>query len=132
MRTAEFSGPSPNLNGADPKAEAKARAVATEKAGAQANEARRAADSQVGQMLVWVDKQSFLPLKTEVRNPAGVVLDRSEVTSVEYNIAIPDSVFAYTPPPGASVFNFSGGTGADVKAALVCTPAAKDKCPRSK
>lgn len=40
-------------------------------------------DNQVAQVLVWVDKVTFLPLKTEVRNSAGVVLDRLEVTSVQ-------------------------------------------------
>ena len=114
----------------DPKADAKARAAASEKAGATANEVRRSPDSQLGQMLVWVDKQSFLPLRTEVRNPAGDVLDRSEVTSVEYNVDIPDSIFSYTPPPGARVFEYHGGTGADVKAAL-CN-AAKGRCMGTK
>jgi outer membrane lipoprotein-sorting protein len=87
-------------------------------------------DNQFAQMRVWVDKVSYLPLKTEVRNPSGVVLDRSEVTNVQYNIAIPDSTFSYTPPAGASVFDFTGGTGADVKKAL-CGSSSHYKCDRS-
>ena len=42
----------------------------------------------------------------------------SEVTSVEYNVAIPATVFAFSPPPGMPVSTFSGGSGADVKRAL--------------
>jgi outer membrane lipoprotein-sorting protein len=75
-------------------------------------------DSSVAQMTVWVDKQSFLPLRTEVRNASGTLLDSSEVTSVEYNTAIPDATFTYTPPSGATVRNFTGGNGADVKRAM--------------
>ena len=71
-----------------------------------------------GQMLVWVDKQSFLPLKTEVRDQSGALLERSEVTAVEYNVAIPDSTFTYTPPAGATVSEFTGRTADDVKRTL--------------
>jgi outer membrane lipoprotein-sorting protein len=67
---------------------------------------------------VWVDKQSFLPLKTEVRDTSGTVLERSEVTHVEYNVTIPDAIFSYVPPAGVSVSTFNGGSGADVKRAM--------------
>jgi outer membrane lipoprotein-sorting protein len=67
---------------------------------------------------VWVDKRSFLPLKTEVRDAQGVLLDRSEATSVQYNVSIPDSTFVYTPQAGVQVATFSGGNGADVKRQL--------------
>jgi outer membrane lipoprotein-sorting protein len=70
------------------------------------------------QMQVWVDKQTFLPLKTEVRDATGRLLDRSEVTSVHYGVTIPESMFSYSPPAGAQVSTFSGGSGADVKRAL--------------
>jgi hypothetical protein len=43
---------------------------------------------------------------------------RSEVTSVQYNVAIADSMFTYAPPAGVSVATFHGGDGADVKRAL--------------
>jgi outer membrane lipoprotein-sorting protein len=77
-----------------------------------------ATDTSVGQMTVWVDEQSFLPLRTEVRNPAGTVLDESQVTDLQYNVAIPDATFTYTPPAGVSVYNFTGGDGAQVKEAI--------------
>jgi outer membrane lipoprotein-sorting protein len=80
-------------------------------------------ENGVGQMTVWVDEQSFLPLATEVRNPAGVLLDRSEVTHIDYNVPIPDATFSYVPPAGATVSSFTGGSGADVKRALFGGPA---------
>ncbi|MGH2459125.1 MAG: LolA family protein [Chloroflexota bacterium] len=88
-------------------------------------------DTAVAEIVVWVDQQSFLPLKTEVRNAVGVVLDRSEVTSVAYNVAIPDSVFSYSPPAGATISNINGGDGADLKRALVGNPSGKNP-PESK
>jgi hypothetical protein len=69
-------------------------------------------------LTVWIDKRSFLPLRMEVRNAQGAVVDRSEVSRIEYNVALPDSTFDYTPPPGVSVRTFTGGNGADVKRAL--------------
>jgi outer membrane lipoprotein-sorting protein len=74
------------------------------------------------ELTVWVDKRSFLPLKMEVRDAQGVVVDRSEVTQVEYNTELPDAAFAYTPPAGVQVATFSGGNGADVKRALAGEP----------
>jgi outer membrane lipoprotein-sorting protein len=70
------------------------------------------------QFTLWVDKQSFLPLKTEVRDASGVVLDRSEVTSIQYNEPIAATTFQYGPRPGVPVATFTGGDGADVKRAL--------------
>ncbi|MGI8855094.1 MAG: LolA family protein [Thermomicrobiales bacterium] len=74
--------------------------------------------STVGQITLWVDKQTFLPLKTEIRSTTGAIMDRDDVTSIEYNTAIPAATFTYTPPAGATVSNFTGGDGRDVKAAL--------------
>jgi outer membrane lipoprotein-sorting protein len=74
--------------------------------------------TQPTELTVWVDRQSFLPLKMEVRDGRGKVVDRFEVTRVEYNVSVPDSMFAYAPPPGVSVATFSGGDGADVKRTL--------------
>jgi outer membrane lipoprotein-sorting protein len=85
-------------------------------------------DDSVGQMTIWVDQQTFLPLRTEVRNPTGVVLDESQVTDLQYNVPIPDSTFSYTPPAGVAVYNFTGGDGGQVKKAIFtgqATPQAK-------
>lgn len=76
----------------------------------------------VRQVTVWIDQQSFLPLKSETRNRAGVVTDQTEVTTVEYNVTIAPVTFSYVPPAGASVFTYEGGTGADVKRALFGDP----------
>ena len=64
-----------------------------------------------------------------VRDQSGAVLDRSEVTALEYNVSIPESTFTYTPPPGPTVSNFTGGTGADVKRALFAGEASPPKKP---
>jgi outer membrane lipoprotein-sorting protein len=74
--------------------------------------------TRANELTAWIDKRSFLPLKMEVRDAHGTLVDRSEVSRVEYNVALPDSTFAYTPPPGVSVRTFNGGDGADVKRAL--------------
>lgn len=76
------------------------------------------ASQTVARMQISVDKQTFLPLKTEVRDGSGTVLDRSEVSFLEYDVALADASFSYTPPAGARVSTFSGGSGADVKRAL--------------
>jgi hypothetical protein len=74
--------------------------------------------TQSNQLTLWVDKRSFLPLRTEVHDATEVVVDHSEVTKVEYNVLMPDSIFAYTPPAGVAIANFTGGDGADVKRLL--------------
>jgi hypothetical protein len=77
-----------------------------------------ASDNSVATMTVWVDRENFLPLETVVRNPAGAVLDESIASNVQYNVAIPAATFRYTPPAGATVHEFTGGNGADVKRQL--------------
>jgi outer membrane lipoprotein-sorting protein len=72
----------------------------------------------VGQMQVWLDQQTFLLLKTEMRDAAGTLLDRMEVTRIDYGVPMADATFTYTPPADAHISTFTGGTGADVKRAL--------------
>jgi outer membrane lipoprotein-sorting protein len=79
---------------------------------------------------LWIDKQSFLLLKMEMRDGNGVVRARSEATTVEYNIAIPDSTFVYTPPAGVAVSTFNGGDADDVKKALADQAESKLVTPR--
>jgi outer membrane lipoprotein-sorting protein len=79
-------------------------------------------DRDMRHATVWVDQQTFLPLKTEVLDEGGAVVERSEVTSIAYNAAIDPGAFTYTPPAGVSVSTFTGGTGADVKRAMYATP----------
>ena len=85
----------------------------------------------VSGLTVWVDTRSFLPLRLEVRDTRGNVVDRSQVTQVEYNVAIPPSTFQYTPPAGVTVATFSGGDGADVKRALYGPPPDKSARPET-
>ncbi len=114
---------------ANPTVSAKVRAAQNGKPSPEPEQA----PTQLSQMLVWVDKSSFLPLKIEVRDPSGKIIDRSEVMSVQYNLVIPDATFSYTAPAGASVFTFTGGTGADVKGALCQRdPSLKCQAPPAK
>jgi len=54
---------------------------------------------QQGRHTMWIDKETFFYLKSENYNPDGTLMSRQEVTEIAYNITIPDSVFAYSPPP---------------------------------
>lgn len=58
---------------------------------------------QQGRRTMWIDKKTFFYLKSESYNPDGTLMSRQEVTEIAYNIAIPDSVFAYSPPPDAHI-----------------------------
>lgn len=72
----------------------------------------------LGQMTVWVDTQTFLPLKVETKATDGTVLDQGEVTSITYNVQIPDSTFAYTPPANAMVYTSNNLPPQDAKATI--------------
>lgn len=58
---------------------------------------------------MWVDKQTFFFLKEEHDYPDGTLKFRRAVTAITYNIPIPDSVFAYTPLPGATIIDLRPG-----------------------
>jgi len=45
----------------------------------------------------WVDKATYLPLKLEGYEKNGTLIDRYEVTSIEYDVTIPDSIFTNLP-----------------------------------
>ena len=57
-----------------------------------------APDELHGRHLRWVDQKTFLPLKMEMYDKHGKLVDRYEVTSIEYDVAIPDSTFSQLPP----------------------------------
>jgi hypothetical protein len=47
----------------------------------------------------WIDRETFVPLKAEQNlGPEGS--GQSEVTSVEFDVALPDTTFPATPPSG--------------------------------
>ncbi|HEV8639078.1 MAG TPA: hypothetical protein VG370_33140, partial [Chloroflexota bacterium] len=57
-----------------------------------------------GPRTVWVDKETFFVLKNEIRDLAGKqVTYTEEVTSIRYNVDLPDDRFTYSAPPGATV-----------------------------
>ena len=122
----------PRRQGCGPSASAAAAAPSPGPTGLHVNgqPAGSRLEEQPAQLTIWVDKRSFLTLKTEVRDAQGVVTDRSEVSRVDYNLSIPEATFAYTPPAGVSVSTFTGGDGADVKRMLSSTqPAQPAKSP---
>jgi len=86
------AGPSPSAVSAQP---AKRLDVA------QPSEVQRLLSTTVVDTF-WIDKQTFVPLKAEQSlGPKGT--SRYEVTRVEFDPPIPDSMFQFTPPSGADV-----------------------------
>jgi hypothetical protein len=61
-----------------------------------------APDKLRGRHVRWVDQKTYLPLKMEMYDSKGALVDRYEVTSIEYDVAIPDKTFTDL-PPGTSV-----------------------------
>ena len=57
-----------------------------------------APDELRGRHVRWVDQKSFLPLKMEMYGRNGSLMDRYEVTSIEYDGSIADSSFTQLPP----------------------------------
>ncbi|MGH2632113.1 MAG: LolA family protein, partial [Tepidiformaceae bacterium] len=84
---------------------------------------RKAAGSKVaepaGSLHVWVDKQTFITLKTEAQDANGNAVYQYQVTEIEVGQAIPDSVFQYQPPSGVDVVQVQDA--AQAKSALAGT-----------
>ncbi len=59
--------------------------------------------AQQGPNLMWIDKQTSLCLKQMSEYQDGTMKTQYEVTAIELNIAIPASVFTFTPPAGTAV-----------------------------
>jgi len=58
----------------------------------------------MGPRTVWVDKESYFVLKVvQISGTDGKLLETTEVTSIQYNVAIDPSVFTFTPPAGAKL-----------------------------
>jgi hypothetical protein len=52
----------------------------------------------------WIDKQTFLPLRSEEQHtPKGSL--RYDVSRVEYNVQLPETLFQFAPPAGARIFS---------------------------
>ncbi len=56
-----------------------------------------------GRHVTWVDKETFLPLRSEDYAKDGTLRLSYEVTSVEYDVPIPDSIFRDIPPRGTVI-----------------------------
>ncbi len=55
-------------------------------------------------MTIWVDKETYFILKVALRSPEdGRVLQVIEETEIRYNLQLDDSLFTFTPPPGATI-----------------------------
>jgi hypothetical protein len=72
--------------------------------------------ADLGTMTVWVDRETFLPLKAENRSGDGTLIYGYDVTEIQVGGDIPAAAFAYTPPAGAQVTDVT--TAVDAKRAL--------------
>lgn len=61
-----------------------------------------APDELRGRHVRWVDQMTYLPLKMETYDTKGKLVDRYEVTSIEYDVSISDKTFTDL-PAGTSV-----------------------------
>ena len=106
------------LRGEEPVANRPAYVIAVE-ARPDGCAAGRATGWEPDQLVVWVDKATFLTLRAEQSATVdGVVQqERYEVTTLEDHVAIPAATFTYTPPADAAVTT-STGRPEEVKAFL--------------
>ena len=56
-----------------------------------------APDEMRGRHVRWVDQKTYLPLKMESYDNKGALVDRYEVTTIEYDVSIPEKTFAELP-----------------------------------
>jgi outer membrane lipoprotein-sorting protein len=54
-------------------------------------------------LMLWVDQETFLTLKTEHREPDGTVVFSQAATEFTVSPQTPDSIFTYEPPEGTTV-----------------------------
>jgi outer membrane lipoprotein-sorting protein len=59
-----------------------------------------------GRVVVWVDKQTGFVLKIEQYTAAGHLYISREVTAIDINTPIDESLLAFAPPPGANVVDY--------------------------
>jgi outer membrane lipoprotein-sorting protein len=64
-----------------------------------------AAPNQGGAQSLWVDKQTFLVLKSTASDAAGKQVEAREVTSVAFQEPIPADTFTFAVPQGATVYD---------------------------
>lgn len=67
-----------------------------------------------GRQVTWADQETYLPLKMEHYGQDGTLVHRYEVTTIQYDVTIPDSIFTEIPPPGTTLLQmpaFPAGPG---------------------
>jgi outer membrane lipoprotein-sorting protein len=56
-----------------------------------------APDALRGRHVRWVDQKTYLPLKLETYDSKGALVDRYEVTAIEYDVSIPEKTLTEAP-----------------------------------
>jgi len=56
-----------------------------------------------GKTIFWVDKETWMPLKIEMYDNEGKLVNTMEYKNIEINTGVPDSVFKFKIPEGAEV-----------------------------
>ena len=87
-----------------------------------------------GRRVIWVDKETFFVLKAIQYDGRpgreGELYSTTEVTSVEYNVALAPELFTYSPPPGLRVID-ERVTETPTVTATATEPAAETPQPAS-
>jgi outer membrane lipoprotein-sorting protein len=56
-----------------------------------------------GKTIFWIDKETWMPLKNEMYDNEGKLVNTMEYKNIEINTGVPDSVFEFKIPEGAEV-----------------------------
>ncbi len=92
----------PHLRGSDTVAGRASYVVALGPPRCPVATATATAPPESSEWTLWVDKQTFLILKS-VQDIGGRAIATTTVTSIRYDVSIDPARFAFTPPPGARV-----------------------------
>jgi len=73
-------------------------------------------DPEIGRRVVWVDRETGFVLKSDAyaASDDDLLVSRTEVAHVEYNVPIAPDRFTFTPPPGAELQVDPAAVGAHV------------------
>lgn len=55
---------------------------------------------------IWVDQETWMPLRYEFYNADGTLTDKNEIRDLKVNTGIPDSEFKFEIPDGAEIVDF--------------------------
>ena len=85
--------------------------------------------SDLGILTAWVDKETFLTLKTEQSDASGKVSLRYEVEQIDVGGDLPDDVFTYTPPAGVTVTEATDQSSMKTAISGLDAPGAEKEAP---